>query len=196
MTAPNLADRFRMSLAEGEEFYFKYKKALPTLFNWEHRVVKRAKRQGTAYTYFGRPRRVRFYFQNGQIGFGKRTCVNTTVQGSASDILKLTMIKLWKNLLGKPEYKDDVRFINTVHDEVNFAVRVSKAKEILPLIQKTMDFELPEWPVKIASEMEVGFTWGDTIGIQMVEKEDGDIDFLPSLDEEYRELDSSLELSI
>ena len=81
MTAANLADQFGMSLSEGEEFYSKYKKSLPTLFSWEDRTKRRCKKEGTAYTYFGRPRRVSYYFQNGQAGFGYRTIINTIIQG-------------------------------------------------------------------------------------------------------------------
>jgi DNA polymerase I len=166
MTAPNLAERFKMTLAEGEEFYTKYKKGLPTLFAWEDRIKNRAKKQGVVYTYFGRPRRVRYYFANGQSSFGYRTVVNTTVQGSASDILKVSMLKLWKNLLNHDDYKNDCRWLTTVHDEVDFAIRKEKLNELLPLFIENMRFSLPEWPVVIDCECSIGWNWGELFEIR------------------------------
>lgn len=182
MTAVSLAESFGMTLAEGEEFYMKYKQALPTLFAWEERIINKARRKGTAYTYFGRPRRVRFYFQNNQVGFGKRTVVNTTVQGTASDILKITLIKLWKNLLNHPDYKNDVRFLTTVHDEIDLAIRRTRLKEILKLAEDTIRFELPEWPVVIDVESSIGFSWGDEFPV--IWREDIQ-EWYPKLEIEY-----------
>lgn len=39
-------------------------------------------------TFFGRPRRLRSYYENKQIGFANRSAGNTSVQGVAGDILK------------------------------------------------------------------------------------------------------------
>jgi DNA polymerase I-like protein with 3'-5' exonuclease and polymerase domains len=116
MSAQSLAERFHMTQAEGEEFYAKYKAALPTLFAWEHRIQNKGKREGTVYNYFGRPRRVRFYFTHGRVGFGYRTVVNNTVQSTAADILKISVIKLWRQLFYHPDNMNDIRFITTVHD--------------------------------------------------------------------------------
>jgi DNA polymerase-1 len=159
-TYQSLAERFDMSLSEAEEFHKRYKDALPTLFNWEARLHRRAKRDGTAYTYFGRPRRIKFYFENRQAGFGYRTITNTCIQGTASDLLKLAIRRLWSNLLGNPKYIPDCRFCLTVHDEIDYAVRYSKVNEVLPIIVDSMTISIPEWPVIITVEVSVGFSWG------------------------------------
>ncbi len=172
MTAANLADQFGMSLSEGEEFYSKYKKSLPTLFSWEDRTKRRCKREGTAYTYFGRPRRVAYYFQNGQAGFGYRTIINTIIQGSASDILKIAFMKLWKNVLNHESYREKVRFITTVHDEINYAVHKSVFTEVLPIIIDCMKFTTPEWKVDLEVEATIGMSWGDGFSIAYDEEKD------------------------
>ena len=69
------------SLAEAEEFYNNYKSKLPTLFQWIDRKQRKARKDGTVYTYFGRPRRVKGYYDIGSTGFANRTVINTQIQG-------------------------------------------------------------------------------------------------------------------
>lgn len=161
MTADSLAESFKMSKAEAQEFYNNYKSTLSTLFGWVDRLQRRARREGTAYTYFSRPRRIRFYFENGQAAFGYRTIVNTTVQGTGSDVLKISLLKLWKNMFNHPDYRDYIRFLTTVHDEVDVALRIDKIQETFRRAVKIMTFSLPEWPVTLEVEANLGFSWGN-----------------------------------
>ncbi len=165
MTARSLASRFKMSLAEGEDFHRKYKRALPVLFGWAKRVCTKAQKVGTVYNYFSRPRRLRYYFEKNP-GFGNRTAVNTIVQGTASDILKISLIKLWKSLLNADEYKDRVRFLTTVHDEVDFAIHKSNIKEISVKCMEDMNFRLKEWPVTISVGISFGWSWGENFDFE------------------------------
>ena len=68
-------------MADAEAFFEKYKGALPTLFHWIDTVQSRARRNGTISTFFGRPRRVRGYYENHNAGFANRTATNTQIQG-------------------------------------------------------------------------------------------------------------------
>lgn len=171
-TAHSFVGTGGMNLQEAEQFFNDYKSALPTLFAYQERIQKRYKKEGTVTTYFGRPRRVRFYFTHGQAGFGYRTILNTPIQGCAADILKLTMCKIWKPILNHPEHKRYVRFTNTVHDEINYSIRKDKLNEMGKLIQDTMDFELPEWPVPIITSASFGWAWGSQIEVEW-DKEKG-----------------------
>ena len=157
------------SMAEAEEFYENYKSKLPTLFQWIERKQRQGRRDGTVYTYFGRPRRVKGYFDEGNFGFANRTIVNTQIQGTAADILKLVMVKLWKNLLNHPDYKDDVRFLVTIHDEIQFVVRASKVNEITSLIEENMTLVLKEWRVPIITEASIAFTSGSLFAWEKVQ---------------------------
>ena len=148
------------SLAEAEEFYENYKSKLPTLFQWIDRKQRQGRKNGTTYTYFGRPRRVKGYFDNGNFAFANRTITNTQIQGTASDILKLVICRLWKKLLNTPEYHDDVRFLMTIHDEIQFGVRASRLNEITGIIEDCMLVHLPEWKVDIITEASFGFSSG------------------------------------
>ena len=53
-------------------------------------------------------------------GFAERQAINAPIQGSAADIIKLAMVKIYKNLF---EYKNDVSMLMQVHDELVFEIR-------------------------------------------------------------------------
>lgn len=171
------------TLEQAQEFFEQYKGALPELFQWIDRVQRRAKRVGTVYTYFGRPRRVKGYYDAGNAGFANRTAVNTQIQGTAGDILKIVMCRLWDNLLNNPKYRDDVRFMITIHDEIGYSVRASKAHEIMDLIEKNQTIILKEWPVPIITEASCGWSVGGLFAFEKV-KDDNPLGFkyYPKLD--------------
>lgn len=69
------------TMEEAENFYEQFKSALPTLFQWEDRVQRRGMKKGYVQTYFGRPRRLKSYYDTHNFAFANRTAVNTMVQG-------------------------------------------------------------------------------------------------------------------
>ena len=157
------------SLQEAEDFYNKYKKALPVLFQWQDRIIASAKRKGMIQTYFGRPRRLRSYYENRQIGFANRSAGNTSVQGVAGDILKMVMIKLWKALFNNDEYKNDVGWRVAIHDEIGYSIRATKLMEIMKLIKETQSVKLKDWPVEIMTDPSVGWSMGRVYDFHLVE---------------------------
>lgn len=151
------------TLADAEKFVNQYKSTLSTLFGWADRHKKKVRKKGTAYTYFGRPRRLRYYFSHpdsGKRAFAYRSAINTVIQGAGSDIMKIAMIKVYDNVLTNDKYKDDARFISTIHDEANFAVRKSKMEEVIPVLMKNMELSVPNWPVDMECDFELGNNWG------------------------------------
>ena len=172
------------TLAEAEEFFNNYKSALPTLFQWIDRVQRSARRKGTVSTYFGRPRRLRCYYEQHNAGFANRTAVNTQIQGTAGDMLKIVMCRLWNNLLDNPDYRDDVRFMITIHDEIGYAVRRSRVYEIMDLIEKNQTIVLKEWPVPIITEISAGTSVGNIFAFEKYEDSNSKTGFYyrPKLD--------------
>lgn len=157
------------SLQEAEDFYNKYKKALPTLFQWQDRLIYSARRKGMLQTFFGRPRRLRSYYENKQIGFANRSAGNTSVQGVAGDILKMVMIKLWRALFNNEEFKNDVAWRVAIHDEIGYTIRATKLMRILKIIKETQSVKLPEWPVEIITDPSVGWSMGRVYDFHMVD---------------------------
>lgn len=163
MSEHTIAERFAMTLDEAKEFLSRYKQALPTLFAFLDRHKKQARRLGVVYTYFGRPRRLKHYFaspEGSMRAFGYRTACNTIIQGCAADILKIAMIHLWTRILNHVDYKQDAAFRVMVHDEINFAVSLSRLDEICRLLQEVMTLRIKGWQVPMEVGVSVGPSWG------------------------------------
>jgi len=150
---------------QAEDFYNKFKTGLPVLFNWLESVVALGKRTGTVYTMFGRPRRVQYWLQNANWSyksFGERTCKNTVIQGTGADITKLAVIKVFQGILAKPSNMDIIRFMSTVHDEVNFSVKKDYIHKVAKVVNKLMTIWVPgndKFPFDTG--LGIGQRWGE-----------------------------------
>lgn len=164
-----------MSLEECEDFIDKFKSALPSIEAAQNGAIRFGRKNGYVKTYFGRPRRVKYYFNcssRSMQNFGKRTCMNTQVQGCAGDALKLMLMRLWKNLF--IPYKDKgVRWLGTIHDEINYIVPKYLLKEVAPIIMECQTIKLPDWPVVLLPDMSIGTSFGSLIPFDLVYDENG-----------------------
>lgn len=165
MSGMSLAEKFQISREEGEEIIQKFWKAAPKIASFQKACVNYAKKKGTIYNIFNRPRRVKFWLTNSdfrQRAFGERTVNNTVIQSVGADILKRAFINLDKELFRNEKYKDKVRFLTTVHDEINFEVKKDIVEEVLPIILRCMELKLENWRVPIIASVEIGDSWGRT----------------------------------
>lgn len=154
-----------MSIDECEDFIDKFKAALPSIEAGQRAAVQFGRKNGYVKTYFGRPRRVKYYMEHpdrSMQGFGRRTCMNTQIQGCAGDILKLMLVRLWKDLF--IPYKDKgVKWIGTIHDEINYICPKSLLTEVVPIIMKCQTIELPGWKVPMLPDLSIGKSFGELI---------------------------------
>ena len=152
-----------MTLEECEEFIEKFKAALPSIEAGQKASVRYAKKNGIVKTYFGRPRRVKYYLNHpdrSMRSFGERTVKNTAVQGAAGDCLKLMIIRLWKELFSKyPE----VKWVGSIHDEITYIIPKSILIDALKIIKKCQTIKLPDWPVQLDCDISIGKSFGELI---------------------------------
>ena len=149
-----------MSLEEAKEFMSKFKKAIPHIIHGQDRTIRDAMRTGTFYTAFGRPFRVKSYFMSPDRkdqAFGKRITKNGPIQGTAADVLKLEFVRLWDNIF--TQYPE-IKFICTIHDEINFSVPRHLANEVIPKLIKCMTVKLKDWLVQLDCSLSAGPTLG------------------------------------
>lgn len=171
MTAHNFKDRFNISYEEAQDFVDQFKGGLPTLFNWIKQCELEGEKFGTVYTMFGRPRRVKSWFDTGEwswVSFAKRTCVNTKIQGTGADILKIVFIRLFEQFY-KTNLTELVRFKFTIHDEIDYQIIKDKEhncasfKKILKMIMQIMRVQYPGWEFPMEVGLSIGNRWGQTI---------------------------------
>ena len=131
-------------------------------------VIWKAKKTGTVYNYFGRPRRVKAYFDSAdrrQIAFGERTVKNTVIQSVGADLCKRACIKYYKEMCLNPKYAGKHRFLSTIHDEINISVSYEDRELFEEMVRKFYEImwvKVPGWDVPFDVGIELGNRWGDS----------------------------------
>lgn len=96
----------------------------------------------------------------------ERKSTNYPIQGSGADILKISLVKLVKELhrLGwlKRDGDDSVRMLMTVHDEIVFEIKLERLMEAIPIIVDIMESpsRLVGWDIPLIVEPLLGGSWG------------------------------------
>ena len=123
--------------------------------------MKFAHEEGYVETLFGRRRYIpELQTDNHQLrNAGERMAINMPIQGTAADLMKLAMIKVHDELQ-KKHYKEKVKMILQVHDEIVLEVKKDLADEVGELIKKTME-TVTELRVPIEVHVDIGAKWGN-----------------------------------
>ena len=154
-----LADNLGISRTEAKEIIDNYKKEFPGITAYMTDQVERAKQLGYVTTLLGRKRWLRdIHSANFTVrGFAERNAINSPIQGSAADMIKLAMIRIHKAIR---EAGIASKMILQVHDELVFDVKESELEIIKPLILTNMQeaLELPNG-VPVVAELGVGQNW-------------------------------------
>jgi DNA polymerase-1 len=90
-------------------------------------------------------------------GFAERTAVNTPLQGTAADLIKLAMIRIEAEMARR---KLRSRMTLQVHDELLFDVVPEESKEVEALVKHEME-HVSEFSVPIVAEVGIGQNWRD-----------------------------------
>ncbi len=128
-----LADRLNIPRAEAKEFIDAYLERFPRVAEFMAATIEQAKQDGYVTTLWDRRRQIpELRARNYQVRtLGERLAVNTVIQGTAADILKLAMVRC-HDALARSELQ--TRLLLTIHDELLFEgppAEVSPARELI-----------------------------------------------------------------
>jgi DNA polymerase-1 len=152
-----LADRLNIPREEAKEFIDAYLARFPRVAQFMQDTIERAKDEGHVTTLWGRRRQIpELRARNYQVrSLGERLAVNTVVQGTAADIIKLAMVRSHRALA---DAALRTRLILTIHDELLFEAPPEEIPAARELIEREMvgvwDLEPP-----MAVDIGVGRTW-------------------------------------
>jgi DNA polymerase-1 len=123
------------------------------------RTLETVRRDQAVRTYFGRVRPIPdISSRNPNMrGFAERTAINTPLQGTAADLIKLAMIRIDAELTKR---KLRSRMTLQIHDELLFDVIPSEADELQTLVKQEME-HVAEFTVPILAEVALGPNWRD-----------------------------------
>jgi len=149
---------------ECEKYIEAFYSGLPGLAGWIRAQHSFARKNHYVKTMFGRLRYLSMYkFKDKKSqGFGDRSSVNTPVQGTSADIIKICM-SLTHRYIQKNNLQDIVRMCLCVHDEIVFEIKTTELDNIIPRIMEIMCLKLPKWPFALGVDVEVGDNWGEIV---------------------------------
>jgi DNA polymerase-1 len=154
-----LAENLGISRTEAKEIIDNYKKEFPNIQKYMDEQVNNAKELGYVETLMGRKRWLRdINSSNFTVrGFAERNAINSPIQGSAADMIKLAMIRV-HNEMKKKNWES--KMILQVHDELVFDAVESELPELKELILSCMTgaMLLPN-EVPVEAEIGVGKNW-------------------------------------
>lgn len=156
MGARKLSQTLGISQAEAKGYIENYFKSFSTVKSYLTSISDSAKEIGYVETLLGRRRCFDFENANGmQVPMYERESVNTRFQGSAADLIKLSMLKIKDEILD-----DDSKMLLQIHDELIFEVKEEKAKEFAKKAANIMK-NIYTLKVKLEVSVSIGKNWGE-----------------------------------
>ncbi len=159
ISAFGLSQRLNGELSRGEaqgvidEYFRQY----PGVKRYQDETIEQARRDGYVETLTGRRRHLRdINSKNGMIrSAAERTAINTPIQGTAADMIKIAMVRVAELL---DERGTRTRMLLQVHDELVFDLHREEKEELVPKIEEAMKNALP-LDVPVVVESGTGENW-------------------------------------
>jgi len=154
-----LAGQLGISQGEARTFIDHYFETYSGVKAWQEACLEEARRNGYVSTLLNRKRPLpEITSRNGSIrAMAERTAINTPIQGTAADMIKVAMIQVFHRLLGEGFRS---RMLLQVHDELVFEVPEDEREAIRPIIRKEMEEVMP-LDVAMKVDMEEGKNWSE-----------------------------------
>lgn len=152
-----LSQDLSISKKEAAEYIEQYFATYPGVKTFLDRQVEDAKKEGFVTTMFGRRRPIPELSSGNfmQRSFGERVAMNSPIQGTAADIIKIAMIKVWRRL---KEEGLQSKLILQVHDEL----LIETAKEETEAVERILETEMKaaaDLAVTLEIDMHTGNNW-------------------------------------
>jgi DNA polymerase-1 len=153
-----LADRLNIPREEAKAFIDAYLARFSKVAEFMQSTIEQAKEQGYVTTLYGRRRQIpELRARNFQVRtLGERLAVNTVIQGTAADVMKLAMIGVHRALSAS---ELTTRMILTIHDELLFEGPPEEADAVKALVEREMLAPWGDRTPPLAVDAGVGVTW-------------------------------------
>lgn len=150
------------SVAQAKRYIADYLARFPKVKEFMDRTVDDAERNGSVSTMFGRKRRIPELASSNKVlqAAGKRIAMNTPVQGTAADLIKIAMVNVYRRL--KKEGLD-ARLILQIHDELIIESSRECADRCAVLLREEM-MNVCEMRVPLSVDVHEGESWYDAKG--------------------------------
>jgi DNA polymerase I len=153
-----LAQNAKIPYKHAQEFIAKYFEAYPSIRKMIDSSIAKARDNGYATTIFGRKRYLpEIDSTNVMIRRGaERMAINTPLQGTAADLIKLAMINIAEKI---KDHSDEIKMLLQIHDELIFEIKEDKIDTWLPKLKDLME-NAATLKVPIVVDSAIGDNWG------------------------------------
>jgi DNA polymerase-1 len=137
LTGFGLSDRLNIPRKEGEEFVARYLERFPAVQAFREGIIEQAQEEGFVTTLMGRRRQIP-ELRSGNPNtrrLGERLAVNTVIQGTAADIIKVAMVSCQRALR---EAGGETRLVLQIHDELLFEGPPAEMEAAAALVEREM----------------------------------------------------------
>ena len=157
ISAFGLAQQLDCSRAEAKALIDGYFTAFPGVIDYIERQKQLAREQGYAVTLFGRKRYLPDILSHNATvrSFAERNAVNSPIQGTAADIIKMAMVTIHRRL---KEEGLKAQMIMQVHDELNFNVPISEVDRVREIVVSEMQ-NVVHLTVPLIADCGIGANW-------------------------------------
>ena len=158
--AYSLSKDIGVTVKEADAFLKNYLDAFPKVSGYMDKTIADAKKRGYVSTLFGRRHALpELASSNFNVrSSGERMARNTPIQGTAADVIKLAMVRVWKRLRAE---KLDSRLILTVHDELIVEAPEAEAEYAARILRKEME-GCVAYAVPLSTDVHAGKNWLET----------------------------------
>ena len=159
MGPQRLSSELGLSLKEATEYIERYFRRLEGVRQWMERCLKQGRERGFVATMFGRRRYLPELNspQGGARAQAERIAINTPIQGTAADLIKIAMVRLGVRLRA---YGERARTLLQVHDELLFEVETGLLEEISQHARSLME-GVAKLSVPLRVELKHGPNWAE-----------------------------------
>ena len=156
----SLSKDIGVSMTKASEYIRAYLSKYSGIAHYMDKTVAKARHDGYVETMFGRRRYIKeLAAKNKNLqSFGERVAKNTPIQGTAADIIKIAMIRVYNKLR---ESKLDAKLILQVHDELIVEAKEDCADKAAALLKEEMENAV-KLTVPMTVDVNIGKTWYDT----------------------------------
>lgn len=159
LTPYGLSRDLNISPSEAKQYIDAYFERYSLVAPWMESVVERAIKDGFVETLWGRRRYIPELREKNKNLFeaGRRAAVNTPVQGTSAELLKLAMIALYEAL---PQQFPGAHMVLQIHDELVIEAPNEDIEKLSHFMKKTME-EIVTWRIPLKVTIRTGKTWAD-----------------------------------
>lgn len=156
----SLSQDLDISLKQAKEYIESYLASYPGVSSYLRDIVNYATENGSVDTLYGRTRYIpEIQSKNGVMRkFGERVAMNSPIQGSAADIIKIAMLNVSKRL---NESDIDAKLILQVHDELIIEARADQAEKAAQILKEEMENAV-QLPIPLTVDLSIGDRWYET----------------------------------